>query len=85
VARLRQWTRRLWGSIRRDPGDGQIEEELRLHIELAGEWARTAGAAPDQARRSAGLPSSWEAESGRLTVSAQAPHRASQFMQTHQA
>src|SRR5262245_41780561 len=40
MATLREWLRRVWGAFRRSPGDAQIEEELRLHLELASQAGR---------------------------------------------
>ena len=35
MATLREWINRLWGALRPSPGDRDLEEELRLHLELA--------------------------------------------------
>ena len=42
VATLREWIRRLWGTLRPSREDRELEEELRLHLELAAEdaWRR---------------------------------------------
>jgi hypothetical protein len=46
-----EFARRLMGSIRRSRSDADLQEELRLHVELAGEEAlRRALPAPDAAR-----------------------------------
>src|SRR5262245_18994719 len=37
MASLREWMRRLWGTIRRNPRDSEMQEELRSHLELASE------------------------------------------------
>jgi hypothetical protein len=50
---LREWLLRLWGTLRRRRADGDLEEELRLHLELAAEEARRRGHPPDQADRAA--------------------------------
>lgn len=50
---LRQWILRLWGSIRRNSNDREIEEELRHHLELAGEDIRSRGGTPEDAKRAA--------------------------------
>jgi hypothetical protein len=55
MAPLREWARRFWGTLRRNPGDQDLEEELRLHLELAGEEIRRRGGSPDEARRAARL------------------------------
>ena len=44
---LREWTQRLHGTFRRGRPDGDLEEELRLHQDLAAEDARRRGAPPD--------------------------------------
>ncbi len=40
MATMREWMMRLWGTIRRNPRDRDLEEEIRLHLELAAEDAR---------------------------------------------
>ena len=52
---LREWVCRLWGTLRRRRTDRDLEEELRLHLELADEAARRRGDPPAAARRSAAL------------------------------
>jgi putative ABC transport system permease protein len=52
---LLEWVRRLWGAIRRSPRDLEMEEELRLHLELASEEMRRRGYSPDDAARAARL------------------------------
>ena len=48
---LREWSRRLRGTLLRRRRDSDLEEELRLHLELAAEDARRRGRhAPDAAR-----------------------------------
>jgi putative ABC transport system permease protein len=37
MATLREWIVRLWGSIHPNRGDRELEEELRLHLELSAE------------------------------------------------
>ena len=49
MASLREWIRRLWGTLRPKRDDGDLEQELRLHLELAAEEALRSGHAPDQA------------------------------------
>ena len=52
---LREFVRRLWGTLRRNPSDPELEEELRSHLELAGEQAHRQGSTHDEARRFAQL------------------------------
>jgi putative ABC transport system permease protein len=66
MAALREWLRRLWGTLRRTRSDRDLEEELRLHLDLAAEDARRRGDSPGHAARSArlragGLPQAMEA------------------------
>jgi predicted permease len=57
---LIEWTRRLWGTIRKHPRDADMEEELKLHLELAREDGKLhAGGltqAMDAMRDQRGLP-----------------------------
>ena len=46
---VREWMRRLRGTFRRSPRDRELEEELRLHLELASEDMRRRGESPDDA------------------------------------
>jgi predicted permease len=48
---LREWTLRLWGTIRRRRSDADLDEELRAHLELAAEDARSRGLTPAAAVR----------------------------------
>jgi predicted permease len=52
MAMVQEWLRRFWGTIsgRRD---ADLEEELRLHLELAAEAARSQGLSPEEAVRRA--------------------------------
>lgn len=50
---LREWTARLWGTLRRARRDRELEEELRLHMDLAVERARREGRSLEGARQSA--------------------------------
>lgn len=52
---LREWLRRLWGTLRPNPIDDDLQQEIRLHLELAEEDARRRGASPEAAVRSARL------------------------------
>src|SRR2546426_10925993 len=55
MAALREWTCRLRGTLRRNRADRDLEEELRLHLELAAEDARRRGDSPERAARAARL------------------------------
>ena len=48
MATLREWVSRLWGTLRRNRADRDLEEELRLHLELAAEDARRRGDSPER-------------------------------------
>jgi predicted permease len=50
---LREWAARLRGSLRRGRSDYELEEELRLHLELAAADARARGHTPAEAAREA--------------------------------
>lgn len=52
---LREWLSRLWGTFRRGRPDADLQEELRLHLELAAEDDDRRGSAPDAAARAAQL------------------------------
>jgi predicted permease len=54
---FREWTHRLWGALSRGRGDRDLEEELRLHLDLAAEDARRRGHPPDDAARAARIRS----------------------------
>jgi predicted permease len=56
---LREWIRRLWGTLRRSPRDRDLEDELKLHLELAEELA-------EEAARRQGDPSVSPSEAARL-------------------
>jgi predicted permease len=47
---LREWIKRLWGTLRPSRDDQDLEQELRLHLELAAEDALRRGT-PESARR----------------------------------
>jgi predicted permease len=53
VATLPEWLNRLRGTLRRTRTDRDLEEELRLHLELAAEDARRRGDSPERAVRAA--------------------------------
>src|SRR5438132_7553258 len=46
---LREWIRRLWGTLRRSPHDRGLEEEFRMHLEFAAEDMRN-GSSEDASR-----------------------------------
>ena len=52
---LREWLTRLWGTFRRTRADADLEEELRLHLELAAEDAERRGSSRGEAARAATL------------------------------
>ena len=51
MRRLRQWIYRLWGTVRRVRHDADLEEELRLHLELAAEAEQRQGHSRQEAGR----------------------------------
>src|SRR5258705_4477518 len=51
----REWVNRLWGSLRRARTDRDLEEELRIHLELAADEERRRGAPEGNAVRTARL------------------------------
>ena len=53
MPRLREWFIRLWQTLRPGRDDRDLEDELRLHQELATEAARRAGEPPETAARTA--------------------------------
>jgi predicted permease len=52
---FREWIQRLWRTLRPRSNDGELEEELRLHLELAREERQARGLAPGDAQRLARL------------------------------
>src|SRR5689334_4149996 len=50
---LREWLRRLVGTFRRGRGDADLQEELRSHLEMTADSARTSGALENDAVRAA--------------------------------
>lgn len=63
---LRECWRRLWGALRRNPADHDLERELRFHLEQAEEELRAKGHLPAEAARMArvrlgGVPQTMEA------------------------
>jgi predicted permease len=59
---LIEWVTRLVGTLRRRRRDADLEEELRLHVEMAAEDGVRRGQSADQARRSARLESGGTAQ-----------------------
>src|SRR6185295_8090658 len=55
MSTLREWVSRLWGTLRRYRTDRDLEEELRLHLELAAEDAGRRANPPENAVRAAGI------------------------------
>src|SRR5207247_8784084 len=53
MATLREWIRRFWGTLRANRDDRDLEEELRLHLELAAEDALRRGHTTEPAPRAA--------------------------------
>jgi predicted permease len=57
MPRLRELLIRLWQTLRPGSGDRDLEEELRLHRELAAEDARRGADSPEQAARASRIQS----------------------------
>jgi putative ABC transport system permease protein len=55
MATLREWMRRLWGTLRRNPRDHELEEELRSHLQLATDEMLRRGGSIEDALREARL------------------------------
>ena len=55
MATIREWARRLWGTLRRRRHDADLEAELRVHLELEEEGLRRQGHSPGEAARLARL------------------------------
>ena len=55
MSAIREWLRRLWGTFRKAPADALMQEELRLHLEMAADDLRRRGLTPEDARRQARL------------------------------
>src|SRR4029077_11033015 len=54
MATLREWITRLWGTLRPGRTDGDLEQELRLHVEFAAENVRP-GSSPERTLRTAAI------------------------------
>jgi hypothetical protein len=55
MPRLREWIHRLIGTMRPRRADADLQEELRLHMELAAEDAQRRGESARAARAGIGL------------------------------
>lgn len=55
MAALREWLQRLWGTFRKAPRDAEMEEELRLHVEMIATELQRRGLSPEGAAREARL------------------------------
>ena len=55
MTRVREWIDRLRGTLRPGRSDRELEEELRLHLQLAAEEAQRAGDSPASAARAAAI------------------------------
>jgi putative ABC transport system permease protein len=53
MATFREWVNRLWATVRPIRDDRDLEQELRLHVEMAAEDSRRRGHAPERALRAA--------------------------------
>src|SRR2546427_10139086 len=53
MAALREWSRRLPGTVRRSRTDGDLEEELRFHLDLTAAETRRRGGGAEDAERAA--------------------------------
>jgi predicted permease len=54
-AAIRGWLRRVRGTFREDPRDADMEDELRLHVEMVADELRRRGLPPEDAARGARL------------------------------
>ena len=52
---LREWVSRFWGTLRRNPADCDLEEELRVHLELAADDERRRTGLAEHAARTAAI------------------------------
>jgi len=55
MSAIREWLRRLWGTFYKAPEDAEMEEELRLHVEMIADELRRRGDSPEDAAREARL------------------------------
>jgi putative ABC transport system permease protein len=59
---VREWLLRFWGTFSGRRADDDIEEELRLHLELAAEEIQRRGLSPDDAARAAAIAAGGRAQ-----------------------
>ena len=59
MATIREWMDRLIDSVRARRRDAELEEELRLHLQLAAEREEHSGSSPANARRAGSRPIRW--------------------------
>ena len=52
---IREWIHRLWGTFRKAPPDADMEEELRLHVDMIADELQRRGMPRDRAEREARL------------------------------
>lgn len=52
---LREWMHRVWGSVRQNSTESELEEELRAHLEFACQDMQSRGSTPEEAQRAARL------------------------------
>src|SRR5689334_6077624 len=57
MASMREWMRRLWGTITNNPRDYEMQEELRSHLELASHDVLRHGSSTEDELRAARLKS----------------------------
>src|SRR5215510_12112351 len=55
MASMREWMRRLWGTIRKNPRDSEMQKEIRFHLELDSEDMLRHGNSTEDALRAARL------------------------------
>jgi putative ABC transport system permease protein len=55
MSAIREWLQRLEGTFRKAPEDAEMEEELRLHVEMIADGLRRRGLLPEDAAREARL------------------------------
>jgi putative ABC transport system permease protein len=55
MSAIREWLRRLRGTFHKAPDDAEMEEELRLHVELLADELQRRGLTPENADREAWL------------------------------
>ena len=73
MASLREWIIRLWATLRPQRDDSDLEQELRLHLELAAEETLRSGHALDQARQAARIHAGLSCRTSRVRVPSNSP------------